>query len=265
MLIVIEALKIEKIPHHRRARLWFLLLFVIAAAAYLTMPKNANIIAYREQLQQFLLSREFFPLPPREFFDAIIREALLIALAMYFLLLYAVNWIDSQTLESANPLFADENEETRFETDDSPKKSRSVSRVAWRHYVKFLLLAIATVMPFLVSIPLMNIPLYVFLSMFSMTILIIVYEDKKIPEAMEASYIMTKGMKFFIFISFMLLNALTSIVSSVLQMIFAASTWSAGLINAFFYALKTLAYGRLGAMLYRAFTTGDLKDDIRRI
>jgi hypothetical protein len=42
--IVIEALKIEKVSRHRLVRLWFLLLFAVAAATYLTMPKNMNVI-----------------------------------------------------------------------------------------------------------------------------------------------------------------------------------------------------------------------------
>ncbi|HPY64639.1 MAG TPA: hypothetical protein PL100_07030 [Bacillota bacterium] len=261
--IVIEALKIEKVSRHRLVRLWFLLLFAVAATTYLTMPKNMNVIVYREQLLQFLLTREAFPFPPREFFDAIIRKAFLIAVSMYFLLLYAVSWVDSQLYKTTvHPMFGDE---MPTETGDSLEESRPASRLKGLHYLKFLTLAIATVVPYLLSIPLLKIPLYIFLSTFSMTILIIVYEDKKIPDAMEASYEMTRGMKFFIFVSFMFLNSILSIVSSALQMIFSSSTWSSSLINAFFYALKTLACGRLIAMLYRAITTGDLKKDVRRI
>ena len=156
-------------------------------------------------------------------------------------------------------------DEMPTETGDSLEENRPASRLKGLHYLKFLTLAIATVVPYLLSIPLLKIPLYIFLSTFSMTILIIVYEDKKIPDAMEASYEMTRGMKFFIFVSFMFLNSILSIVSSALQMIFSSSTWSSSLINAFFYALKTLACGRLIAMLYRAITTGDLKKDVRRI
>lgn len=261
--IVIEALKIEKVARHRRVRMWFLLLFTIAAATYLTMPKNTNVIVYREQLLQFLLTREYFPFPPMEFFDAIIREAFLIAVSLYFLLLYAVSWVDSQMSKTAARLFFGDKLQT--ESVESLEEDRPASRLKGHHYFKFLTLAIATVAPYLLSVPLLKIPLYIFLSTFSMTILIIVYEDKKIPEAMEASYVMTRGIRFFIFVSFMFLNAILSIVSSVLQMVFSSSTWSASLINAFFYALKTLAYGRLIAMLYRAITTGDLKNDVRRI
>lgn len=263
MLIVIEALKIEKISRHRRVRLWFLLLFAVAAAVYLTMPKNSSIIAYRDQLQQFLLTRGLFPLPPTEFFDAILREAFLIAVGMFFLLRYAVSWVDSQAADVATRGVS--GDEILTVADDSGGERRPATRLAGIHYIKFLLLAVASVMPYLVSVPLMNIPFYIYLSTFSMTILIIVYDEKKIPEAMEASYVMTRGMKFFIFISFMFLNSILSIISSVLQMIFASSTWSASLISAFFYALKTLAYGRLVAMLYRAFTAGDLSSDMRRI
>lgn len=259
VLIVIEALKIDKIPRYRRVRVWFLLLFAIAAATYLTMPNNTNMIVYREQLQQFLLTREIFPVPPLEFFDTLIREAVLIALSMYFLLLYAVTWIDSQTLEKSG--IAIDDTATQSSADDSRKKRHSASSVARRHYPKFLLLAIASLTPYLFSLPLMNIPYYIYVSMFSMTIMIIVYEEKKIPEAMEASYIMTKGMKFFIFISFMFLRSVLSIISNVLQMIFAGGVWSSSLINAYFFALRTLAFGRLIAMLYRAFTTGDLKNN----
>lgn len=263
MLIVIEALKIEKIPRYRRVRVWFLLLFAVAAATYLTMPNTPSMIAYREQLRQFLLTREVFPVPPLEFCETIIRKALLIAISMYFLLLYAVSWIDSQMAEAEGRVI--DGAEGSTSSGDSRILRRSSSSVTRRHYPKFLLLAIATLTPYLFSIPLMNIPYYVYLSMFSMTILIIVYEEKKIPEAMEASYIMTKGMKFFIFVSFMFLRSVLSVVNSVLQTVFASGTWSASLIEAFFFALKTLAFGRLFAMLYRAFTTGELKNDVQRL
>ena len=56
---------------------------------------------------------------------------------------------------------------------------------------------------------------------------------------MEASYVMTRGIRFFIFVSFMFLNAILSIVSSVLQMVFRAALGRQA-INAFFYALKRL-------------------------
>ncbi len=263
VLIVIEALKIEKIPRYRRVRVWFLLLFAVAAATYLTMPNTPSMIAYREQLRQFLLTREVFPVPPLEFCETIIRKALLIAISMYFLLLYAVSWIDSQMAEAEGRVI--DGAEGSTSSGDSRILRRSSSSVTRRHYPKFLLLAIATLTPYLFSIPLMNIPYYVYLSMFSMTILIIVYEEKKIPEAMEASYIMTKGMKFFIFVSFMFLRSVLSVVNSVLQTVFASGTWSASLIEAFFFALKTLAFGRLFAMLYRAFTTGELKNDVQRL
>jgi len=262
VLIVIEALKIEKISCHRRVRVWFLFLFAVAAATYLTMPSNTNIISYREELQQFLLTREAFPLPPREFFDSLIREILLIVVSLFFILLYAITWIDSQM----RGLFvkSSENDKMRPVAADLSVKGNAALKLTLRNYPKFLLLATTTVVPYIFSILLMNIPLYIYLSMFSMTIFIIVYEEKKIPEAMNASYIMTKGMKFFIFISFMFLRSVLSIISSVLQLIFASGTWSASLINSFFYALKTLAFGRLGAMLYHAFRTGGLKNDKQR-
>jgi hypothetical protein len=147
--IVIEALKIEKVSRHRLVRLWFLLLFAVAAATYLTMPKNMNVIVYREQLLQFLLTREAFPFPPREFFDAIIRKAFLIAVSMYFLLLYAVSWVDSQLYKTTvRPMFGDE---MPTETGNSLEENRPASRLKGLHYLKFLTLAIATVVPYLLS------------------------------------------------------------------------------------------------------------------
>jgi hypothetical protein len=138
--IVIEALKIEKVSRHRLVRLWFLLLFAVAAATYLTMPKNMNVIVYREQLLQFLLTREAFPFPPREFFDAIIRKAFLIAVSMYFLLLYAVSWVDSQLYKTTvRPMFGDE---MPTETGDSLEENRPASRLKGLHYLKFLTLAL---------------------------------------------------------------------------------------------------------------------------
>ena len=103
MQIVIEALKIESRASQTRAHVVFAL-FTIAAATYLTMPKNTNVIVYREQLCKFAHAG-VFSFPPREFFDAIIREAFLIAVSLYFLLLYAVSWVDSQMSKTTARLF----------------------------------------------------------------------------------------------------------------------------------------------------------------
>jgi len=252
VLIILEALKIEKIPRAWRVRVWFLTLFAVAALTYLTSPKNGGIVLFQEQLQQFLLKRDVFPVPPPVIFDSLLREAFLTAVGMFFLLLYAVNLIYAPLSEvNADKVFGQEALQAPLYSLD---QGRTASGVALRHYPAFLLLALASVSPYLVSIPLLSVPFYVYASMFSMTIFIVIFDHKKIPEAMEASFTMTKGVKFFIFISFMFLRALTSITGDLLQIIFAKSEWTSSLIRAFFFAIRTLASGRLAAMLYRALS-----------
>ncbi len=263
MLIILEALKIEKIQRPWRVRVWFLLLFGIAALAYITMPRNDHGILYQEQLQQFLLRQGAFPLPPAGWLAMLIREISLTAVGMFFLLLYAVNWIYSPLSESdANRIIGHESLQMPIYSLDTGK---TTTGIALRYYPRFLLLAISSIAVYLFSIPLMNIPFYIFLSMFSMTIFIIIFDRKSIPDAMEASYKMTRGLKFFIFISFMVLRAVTSIVGDLLQLAFASSLWAASLIRAFFFALKTLAYGRLAALLYRAFSIEGFRIDGNRL
>lgn len=90
-----------------------------------------------------------------------------------------------------------------------------------------------------------------------MTVFVMIFEKKSIPSAMEASYKMTMGMKLFIFVSFMFLRAVTSIMGDLLKLIFTQTVWAGSLIRAFFFALKTLAFGRLAAIFYRFLSVRD--------
>ena len=87
-----------------------------------------------------------------------------------------------------------------------------------------------------------------------MTIFILIFEEKKLAGAMEASYRMTRGMKFFIFVSFLFLGSITNMAADLLRMVFRSSLWAASLVRAFFFALKTLAFGRLAAIFYRSLS-----------
>ncbi|NLA71183.1 MAG: hypothetical protein GX850_01930 [Clostridiaceae bacterium] len=255
MRIIIEALKIDKIPKSRRVHIWFLLLFGVATVAYVTMPTGGQLDVFQNRIQSFLQNEGVFPFPPTAWFSYLFRQVGLTVVSLWFILLYAVHWL------FAFPGMPDDEDSTVFKANgvDIPDDAGLTPfKTTLRAFPATLILAIAMIAPYIISIPALGIPFYVIASMLSMTVFIMIFEDKNIPSAMETSYKMTMGMKLFIFVSFMFLRAATSIMSDLLRLIFADSVWAGSLIRAFFFALKTLAFGRLAAIFYRSFSVRDL-------
>ncbi len=251
MRIILEALKIDKMPETRRVHLWFSVLFALASSAYLTMPSGIQLDLFQTQLNAFLQRQGVLPFPPLVWFSVLFRQVGLLVLSMWFILLYAIHW-----------LFA--SSDVTGEVDISVgsvaipplpvSKGKSPTGVAMRAFPAFLLLAVSMILPYILSIPALGIPFYVLVSMLSMTIFIFIFEEKNLPSAMGASYKMTLGMKLFIFVSFLFLSSITTMAGDLLRMLFKSSLWAASLIRAFFFSLKTLAFGRLAAMFYRSLS-----------
>jgi len=249
--IILEALKIDKMPKARLVHLWFALLFILAATAYMTMPEGGQLDHFNEQMASFLQRKAALPFPPAIWFSVLLRQAGLILASSWFILLYAVHWLFASSDIVGEVVLS---QGTMAIPPMTKTKDRSPTRVALKAYPTLLLLAAASILPYVLSIPLMGIPFFVFSSMFSMAIFVRTFENKGIPSAMEASFQMTMGMKFFIFVSFMFLQSITSMAASLLQMVFARSLWAGSLIRAFFFALNTLAFGRMAALFYRSLS-----------
>ncbi|HPX93893.1 MAG TPA: hypothetical protein PK646_06895 [Bacillota bacterium] len=251
MRIILEALKIDKMPRAQRVHLWFSFLFAISASIYLTAPSGGQLDLFKTQLSAFLQRQAGLPFPPPVWFSVLFRQVGLVVLSMAFILIYAVHWlfasseVTGQVTVSEDPL----------EIPSLPlSRGKSATGVAIRAFPSFLLLGIAMIIPYIISIPSLGIPFYVLASMLSMTIFILIFEEKKLAGAMEASYRMTRGMKFFIFVSFLFLGSITNMAADLLRMVFRSSLWAASLVRAFFFALKTLAFGRLAAIFYRSLS-----------
>jgi hypothetical protein len=249
--IILEALKIDKMPKTRLVHLWFFLLFALSGSAYVTMPTGGQIDLFQTQLAAFLARQDVLPFPPVAWLSILFRQVGLVVISLWFILLYAIHWLFASS-ETTGPVDVSQGS---MEIPPLPvPKDQSPTGVAVRAFPVLLLLAVAMILPYLISIPIMGIPFYALISMLSMTVFVVVFEDKTLPSAMEASYRMTRGMKFFIFISFMFLGSITTMAGDLLRMVMGSSLWAGSLIRAFFFALKTLAFGRLAAMFYRSLS-----------
>jgi hypothetical protein len=235
--LVFEALKIDKIPQRSRARLWFVLLLGFAAALFYTAPADVAMELFRTQIHAFLESKGPFPLPPPEWFSMLWRNVALVVVALFFIILYAVHWLTAQS--------------------DASSDANAATRRALKAFPRCFVFALAMVFPYLLSLPIMQLPFYVLASMFSMVFMLVAMDQKRLPEAMGESASMTYGMKFFIFISFVMLRALMRLGSNLLLLPFSKSVSVGSLVRGFFYALQTLAYGRLLGILYRALTMNE--------
>lgn len=255
MRIILEALKIDKMPRTRLVHAWFSVLFLVAASVYVTMPSGGQLDLFQSQLNAFLQRQAVLPLPPPAWFSILFRELGLVVLSMWFILLYAIHWLFASSEITGEVAVS----EGSVDIPPLPlSKGKSPTGVAMRAFPTLLLLAVAMILPYIVSIPALGIPFYALVSMLSMTVFICVFEQKKLPSAMEASYRMTSGMKLFIFVSFLFLGSLTNMAGDLLRMLSTSSLWAGSLIRAFFFALKTLAFGRLAAMFYRSLSVRDL-------
>ncbi len=251
MRIIIEALKIDKMPKARLVHLWFLTLFFLSASAYMTMPTGGQLEAFQAQLAQFIQREAYLPFPPPAWFSVLFRQLGLFVVSLWFILLYALHWLFASSEFSGELI-------RREEVSVIPPlpfvEGRTPGRTAVRAFPTLLLLAFALLVPYVISLPALGIPFYVLSTMLSMTIFVVIFEKKSLPSAMEASHKMTSGMKFFIFACFLFLRSLTVIAGDLLRMLFTDSAWAGSLIRAFFFALRTLAFGRLAAMFYRSLS-----------
>lgn len=249
--IIIEALKIDKMPKARRVHLWFLILFALSSAIYLTAPEGAQIEAFKIDFSAFLQREGVLPFPPAALFIELVRQLGLVVISLWFILLYAVHWLFASS-EISSEVIGDD--EVAFVPPMPDMGTKTPGITALRAFPALLVLALAMVMPYVLSLPAMGIPFYMLSTMLSMSIFIVIFEQKNLPSAMESSYKMTTGMKFFIFVSFLFLRSVTMIAGDLLHLVFAKSEWAGSLIRAFFFALKTLAFGRLAAMFYRSLS-----------
>ncbi len=254
MRIIFEALKIDKMPKARLVHLWFFLLFALSAAAYVTMPSGGQLEAFEAQLTAFLQREAYLPFPPPVWFSVLFRQLGLFVVSLWFILLYALHWLFASSGLSGELI----GQEDRPPIPPLPSvEGRTPGRTAVRAFPTLLLLAFALLVPYILSLPAMGIPFYILATMLSMTIFAVIFEKKSLPSAMEASFKMTSGMKFFIFASFLFLRSLTILAGDLLRGLFTDSLWAGSLIRAFFFALKTLAFGRLAAMFYRSLSVRD--------
>lgn len=249
--IIFEALKIDKMPKTKLVHLWFLSLFGLASLAYITMPRNGALDLFQTQLSAFLQREGYLPFPPPAWFSMLWRQAGLFVVSLWFILLYAVHWLFASS-EMTGQVIGEDDSIVIPPLQVTP--DRSPSMTALRAFPALLLLAATMLVPYILSLPAMGIPFYALTTMLSMTIFIVIFEGKSLPSAMEGSYKMTSGMKFFIFASFLFLRSLTTIAGDLLRSVFTDSLWAGSLIRAFFFALNTLAYGRLAGMFYRSLS-----------
>jgi len=177
--IILEALKIDKMPRAQRVHLWFSFLFAISASIYLTAPSGGQLDLFKTQLSAFLQRQAGLPFPPPVWFSVLFRQVGLVVLSMAFILIYAVHWlfasseVTGQVTVSEDPL----------EIPSLPlSRGKSATGVAIRAFPSFLLLGIAMIIPYIISIPSLGIPFYVLASMLSMTIFILIFEEKKLGQ-----------------------------------------------------------------------------------
>jgi len=253
--IIIEALKIDKMPQARRVHFWFLTLFVASSAIYLTVPEGAQMESFAIEFSAFLTQGGGMPFPPPVLFLSLLKQLGLVVISLWFILLYAVHWLFASS-DIATEVMGEDEVSVIPPLPDLGDKTPGMT--ALKAFPTLIVLAVSMIVPYIISLPAMGIPFYVLSTMLSMSIFVVIFENKTLPSAMESSYKMTSGMKFFIFVSFLFLRSVTSIANDLLHLVFTQSEWAGSLIRAFFYALKTLAFGRLAAMFYRSLSAREV-------
>ncbi len=102
----------------------------------------------------------------------------------------------------------------------------------------------------LLSILLLEIPYYFFMSAFYFVPLKLVSEQQSLSSAMEQSWSLTKGYKLQIFTSVIAVTFLLRFITQFLIGMLASSAWAGSLLMGFFFAFRTLASGRLNGIIY---------------
>ncbi len=256
-MAVFEALKIDQLSDRRRVHRWFLILFALASAVYLTEYDVHAITDFEQRVTNFFTLQTAFPLPPDAWVIALLKETGLLVVSLFFMLLYGIHWLTEPMRQKKDDRFADD--EGIFRRNpliiDLPlftlKQNASPLRAALRAFPSFLLIVTSTLIVYVVSRPLYGIPFYVIGTMFSMSAFVLVFDQKDIPSSLESSVALTDGMKFSIFVSFFLLRSVLNFGENVLLLIMGSKATYDGLIRAFFFALKTLSFGRMAGITYR--------------
>ena len=256
-MAVFEALKIDQLSDRRRVHRWFLMLFVLASTVYLTEYDTQSIIDFNQRVTNFFTAQTPFPLPPNAWVISLLKETGLLIVALFFMLLYALHWLTEPMQAKRDNRFSDEEDILRINPliIDLPlftlKQNVTPLQAALRAFPSFLLIVTSTLIIYVVSRPLYGIPFYAIATMFSMSAFILVFDQKDIPSSLKSSAALTEGMKFAIFVSFFLLRSVINFGENILLLIIGSKTTSDGLIRAFFFALKTLSFGRMAGITYR--------------
>lgn len=130
------------------------------------------------------------------------------------------------------------------------KESKSALPQVARRFFPLLIYALLIGGIHLLSIFLLEIPYFFFLSIFYYVPVEVVLEKRSLTEAMEQSYRQTKGRKLHIFASIIAVTFLIRFLSQFLVSTMAGSAWAGSLIMGFAFALRMLASGRLKGILY---------------
>ncbi len=245
-----EALKIDKAPDVRTNRAALLLLFIIAAALYVTEPLQAPLIDFYNGLQGFLLQGQSFPVPGNELMISLAKELLLNAISFYFILFSALHFLEYKGEKSETVNVASGGFDLNL-TLPRALRDYSTARIAWKYYFSIFALAVAMLGIQIFSIFFLEIPYYVAATMLSMTVFEQIYEDRNIFQGMEASASLTKGFKFYIFVQFFALSSVLSLAETFLLNVLASSLWAGSLIRAILFAWLTFAMGRLAGIVYK--------------
>lgn len=256
-MAVFEALKIDHLSDRRRVHRWFLILFALASVVYLTEYDKQAITDFQQKITSFLTTQTVFPLPPNAWVIALLKETGLLVVALFFMLLYAIHWLTEPMKPRKNDAMVDDEDMLRKNPLllDLPlftlNQNVTPMRAAARAFPSFLLIVTSTFIIYVISRPLYGVPFYLVATMFSMSAFVLVFDQKTIPSSLESSATLTEGMKFSIFVSFYLLRSLLNFGESVLLLIMGSKATTDGLIRAFFFALKTLSFGRMAGITYR--------------
>jgi hypothetical protein len=256
-MAVFEALKIDHLSDKRRVHRWFLILFALASAVYLTEYDTQAIFDFQQKIMRFTVTQTAFPFPPNAWVIALLKETGLFIIALFFMLLYALHWLtepmrplkedtlaDDQVIFRRNPLIIDLPLFTL-------KENVSPLRAATRAFPSLLLIVASTLIIYVLSLPLYRVPFYIVASTFSMSVFVLIFDEKNIPSSLESSAALTGGMKFAIFVSFFFLRSVLNFGENVLLLIMGSKATVDGLIRAFFFALKTLSFGRMAGITFR--------------
>lgn len=245
-----EALKIDKAPNVKTNRAALLLLFVIAAVLYVTEPLQPPLFAFYEGLEAFLTKGQGFPVPSMELIITLIKQLLLNAVSLYFILFSALNYLEynDEKDDTVKASLGDLNLKISL---PATLRDFSPAKIAWKYYPSILVLALAMFGLQMLSVFFLGIPYYIVATMISMTLFEQIYEERNIFQAMEASTALTKGFKFYIFVQFFILNSVLSLAESLLLNVLASSLWAGSLIRAFLFAWLTFAIGRLAGIIYK--------------